>query len=71
VCLNYGLYLSKLDDFENAIDILSLVATEDGDDEDTSAMDEEDASHAARRRVLSDIGNLLGFCRRQQMKRNS
>lgn len=75
VCLNYGLYLSKLDDFENAIDILSLVVTEDADDdddEDTSAiMEEEDASHAARRRVLSDIGNLLGFCSRQQMKRNS
>ncbi|KAL7448501.1 hypothetical protein ACHAWC_000675, partial [Mediolabrus comicus] len=34
VCLNYGLYLSKLDNFANAIDILSLVATEDGDDED-------------------------------------
>lgn len=46
VCLNYGLYLSKLDDFENAIDILSLVVTEDDDDEDTGAMEEEDASLA-------------------------
>lgn len=68
VCLNYGLYLSKLDDFEDAIDILSLVAAEDGDDEDNGAMEKEDASLAARRRVLRDIGNLLAFCRRQQMK---
>jgi tetratricopeptide (TPR) repeat protein len=73
VCLNYGLYLSKLDDFENAIDILSLVATEDGDDEDERDDDSAtmDASLAARRRVLRDTRNLLAFCRREQMKPNS
>lgn len=61
-CLNYGLFLSKLDDFEGAIDILSLVAANYKEDEDT------DSDAVGVSRVLRDASNLLGFCRRQIQK---
>eukprot|EP00984_Skeletonema_dohrnii_P032385 scaffold26473_cov138-Skeletonema_dohrnii-CCMP3373.AAC.6 len=61
-CLNYGLFLSKLDDFEGAIDILSLVAANYEEAQDTDS----DAVHASR--VLRDASNLLGFCKRQIQK---
>ena len=65
-CLNYGLFLSKLDDFEGAIDILSLATVYHDEDEDTESTD--DSSLIARRRVLRDANNLLGFCTRQTQK---
>jgi len=61
-CLNYGLFLSKLDDFEGAIDILSLVVANYEEAQDTDS-DAVDAS-----RVLRDASNLLGFCKRQIQK---
>ncbi len=61
--LNYGLYLSKRDDFESAIDILSLVTANYKDNEYTDT--DSDAVGASRSRVLRDASNLLGFCRRQ------
>mmetsp|Transcript_13158 Transcript_13158/g.21612 ORF Transcript_13158/g.21612 Transcript_13158/m.21612 type:complete len:626 (-) Transcript_13158:115-1992(-) len=57
-CLNYGLFLSKLDDFEGAIDILSLVAANyEAEDTDSDAI--------VASRVLRDASNLLDFCKRQ------
>jgi hypothetical protein len=67
-CLNYGLFLSKIDDFEGAINILSLVAANYEVDEDTTDSGTTDASLIARRRVLRDANNLLVFCRRQIQK---
>lgn len=55
-CLNYGLFLSKLDDFEVAIDILSLVV-------DNYEAEDTDAANSSR--VLRDASSLLDFCRRQ------
>ena len=61
-CLNYGLYLSKLDDFQSAIRILSDVASNYDEVEDmTSSENSEDA----RRRVQRDASNLLSFCEMQ------
>jgi len=67
-CLNYGLFISKLDDFEGAIEILSLVAANYEEDEDTTDSGTDDASLIARRRVLRDANSLLGFCTRQIQK---
>jgi hypothetical protein len=65
-CLNYGLYLSKLDDFAGAIGILSLVVAEDVEqDDDFGDSGPADPSLTVRKRVLRDASNLLGFCKRQ------
>mmetsp|Transcript_20080 Transcript_20080/g.35703 ORF Transcript_20080/g.35703 Transcript_20080/m.35703 type:complete len:336 (-) Transcript_20080:46-1053(-) len=64
-CLNYGLYLSKRDQFDNAIDVLSRIVPPTTN---TAAVNENqlDAATWARRRVIRDATNLLGFCSRQR-----
>ena len=54
-CLNFGLYLSKGDEFDQAIDVLSRIAlpTEQANDLDTAE------------RVIRDASSLLAFCKRQ------
>ncbi|KAL7444890.1 hypothetical protein ACHAXH_008751 [Discostella pseudostelligera] len=52
-CLNYGLYLSKLDNFSNAIDVLSKIVPPNG---------RLLANHC---RLITDASNLLSFCKRQ------
>ncbi|KAL9184548.1 hypothetical protein ACHAXT_012518 [Thalassiosira profunda] len=54
--LNYGLYLSKLDLFEDAISVLSRIAPQE------MPVAEIDA---ARQRVVRDAMGLLSFCERQ------
>ncbi len=61
-CLNYGLFLSKGDDFEGAIDILSLIAANYKEVEGT------DSGAVGVSRVLRDASSLLGFCKRQIQK---
>ena len=55
-CLNFGLYLSKGDEFDQAIDVLSRIAlpTEQANDLDTAE------------RVIRDASNLLAFCKKQR-----
>jgi len=66
-CLNYGLYLSKLDQFGLAIDILSRVAPRTnicvGAENDLDEM-----TSWAQQRVVRDATNLLSFCKRQLEK---
>lgn len=52
-CLNYGLYLSKRDKFNNAIDVLSKIVPPNG------------RLLANHRRLITDASNLLSFCKRQ------
>lgn len=62
-CLNYGLYLSKLDAFYAAAEVLSRVASR----ADAIAVENEmDAATWARQRVITDAKNLLDFCMRQR-----
>jgi len=61
-CLNYGLYLSKLDKFDAAIEILELVPDATVDE------NELDAAAWARQRVTRDATNLLLFCRRMRSR---
>lgn len=52
-CLNYGLYLSKRDQFSKAIDVLSKIVPQN------------DRLHARYGRLITDASNLLSFCIRQ------
>ncbi|KAL7529161.1 hypothetical protein ACHAWF_002863, partial [Thalassiosira exigua] len=61
--LNYGLYLSKLDDFEGAVDVLSEVAP--------GTFDPMDARAQQRLRVIGDATSLLSFCKKQIEKRRA
>jgi hypothetical protein len=54
-CLNFGLYLSRQDNFLRAIDILRYIESTDLSSE----------VPPARRRVLEDALDLLQFCRKQ------
>ena len=62
-CLNYGLYLSKLDQFGLAIDILSRVAPRTNICVD--AENDLDEMTRAQQRVVRDATNLMSFCKRQ------
>ncbi|KAL7542418.1 hypothetical protein ACHAXR_011750 [Thalassiosira sp. AJA248-18] len=62
-CLNYGLYLSKLDKFDDAIEILSRIASPTAP---TDEVNEMDAATWARQRVIRDATNLLSFCEQQR-----
>ena len=66
-CLNYGLYLSKLDEFVAAIDVLSkIVPINTADDTVVNETDDElDDVAWARQRVIRDATSLLSFCKRQ------
>jgi len=63
-CLNYGLYLSKLDEFSAAIDVLSRIASPTNTVAAVVNEHEIDAATWARQRVIKDATNLLSFCRR-------
>jgi len=70
-CLNRGLYLSKLDEFGAAVEVLSRMtvqpAYDDGDAADNAAdnVDGDAAGAWARRRVVEDAMRLLSFCQKQ------
>ena len=65
-CLNYGLYLSKLDLFDEAIDVLSRIVGEKAEHQSMDTAEEElDAAGWTRQRVLQDAEGLLSFCKRQ------
>ena len=65
-CLNYGLYLSKLDLFDDAIDVLSRIAGEKAEHQSMVTAEEGlDAAGWARQRVRRDAQGLLSFCKRQ------
>ncbi|KAL3773278.1 hypothetical protein ACHAW5_003441 [Stephanodiscus triporus] len=63
-CLNYGLYLSKLDQFGCAIDILSRIVHQT--DTLTDADNDLDEIRA-RQRVVRDAKKLLAFCKSQRL----
>ena len=65
-CLNYGLYLPKLDEFEDAIGVLSRIVSPTHTV--VAALDEHEIDVAtwARQRAIRDASNLLQFCRRQR-----
>lgn len=58
--LNYGLYLSKLDKFCLAIDVLSKIVPE----KDTS-IDNQDMLDPTTERAVKDVTCLLSFCKDQ------
>ena len=62
-CLNYGLYLSKLDQFGLATDVLSKVVPRA--DTRIDAENDLDEITWAQLRVVRDAANLLSFCKRQ------
>ena len=62
-CLNYGLYLSKLDQFGLAVDILSRIVPRTNTCVD--AENDLDEMTWAQQRVVRDATNLLSFCKRQ------
>jgi len=66
-CLNYGLYLSKLDLFDDAIDVLSRIVGGKFEHQSmvTAEEDEMDAAGWARQRIRQDALGLLSFCKRQ------
>jgi len=66
-CLNYGLYLSKLDLFDDAIDVLSRIVGGKVEHQSmvTAEEDEMDAAGWARQRIRQDAEGLLSFCKRQ------
>jgi hypothetical protein len=64
VCLNFGLYLSKQDDFHAAIDILERI---DYTSTDLTATSSGGIS-PTRQRVLEDARGLLLFCKKQTLK---
>ena len=68
-CLNYGLYLSKLDKFDDAIDALSRIAVTKAATDEDGEQNELNAAAWARQRVLTDATNLLHFCTRQKGKK--
>jgi len=63
-CLNFGLHLSKLDMFLDAVNVLSRIVPPSSD---SSAMhdNEMDSEAWARQRVINDATSLLAFCKRQ------
>lgn len=62
-CLNYGLFLSKQDEFDNAANVLSkIVSPNDAEFSNTN----DDAAAWARQRVLHDARQLLSFCEKQR-----
>ncbi|KAL3826549.1 hypothetical protein ACHAXA_003613 [Cyclostephanos tholiformis] len=61
--MNYGLYLSKLDQFGLAIDVLSRVVSDIYNPID--AENDMDEVTWARQRVVRDATKLLSFCKRQ------
>ena len=65
-CLNYGLYLSKLNQFGCAIDILSRIVPQS--DTPTDAENDLDEITLARQRVVIDAKKLLSFCKWQRLK---
>jgi hypothetical protein len=65
-CLNFGLYLSKLDQFGLAIDILSRIVPRT--DICIDAENDLDETTWAQWRVVRDASNLLSFCKRQRDK---
>ena len=65
-CLNYGLYLSKQNDFEGAVDVLSRIVTPAGIAANTTTpMSEHDVASCERQRVIEDATKLLAFCRKR------
>ena len=65
-CLNYGLYLSKLDLFDDAIDVLSRIVGEKAEHQSMVTAEKElDAAGWARQRVMRDAEGLLSFCKSQ------
>ena len=62
-CLNYGLYLSRKDDFAGAVEVLSKI------ERAVDSLNEGGPDLTIRHRVMADAMSLLRFCRKRLQAR--